>query len=310
MEPKFTISPELKDMMSDEDIISENDGTDILMINPNNLVPYVNNPFKLYTGKKLEDLINSIKDYGILQPILARPLLARINENGEYEILAGHNRHNVAKILKLSKVPVRILENIDDITAELIVSESNMLQRSLADLAPSERAFIISTHYNAQKRQGHRTDLDKIDTLVSGIENINDKKIDDFDYSMSTRNIARYCRLDKLSNSYKEKLDNHEIDMRTGVELSYLTQEEQDMVASVSNELKIKVNQSKAKELRKLAHILDREKIESILSNKSKREKSIMIKRDILKEFFTDDDSDDTIIETVRAALSAYTKGN
>lgn len=308
MEPNFTIAPELKDIMEDENIILADNETDIVMINPNNLVPYENNPFKLYTGKKLEDLINSIRDYGILQPILARPLLARINENGEYEILAGHNRHNVAKILKLSKVPVRILKDIDDITAELIVSESNMIQRSLADLTPSERAFIISTHYNAQKRQGHRTDLDKIDALVSGIEDINDKKISDFDYSMSTRNIARYCRLDKLTKSYKDKLDNGEIDMRTGVELSYLTQEEQDMVVSVANELKVKVNQSKAKEIRKFANILDRERIEAILSSKAKpkSKKGVMIKREILNEFFSENENDDTIVETIKAALSAY----
>ncbi len=253
-------------------------------------------------------MIDSIREYGILQPILARPLIARINDNGEYEILAGHNRHNVAKILKLSKVPVRVLKNIDDITAELIVSESNMIQRSLADLQPSERAFVISTHYNAQKRQGHRTDLEKIEALVSGRENINDKNIDDFDYSMTPRNIARYCRLDKLTKNCKEKLDNSKIDMRTGVELSYLADTEQDMVVSVADEIKVKINQSKAKELRKLADTLDREKIKEVLvtKEKPKGEKGVTIKREILNEFFSEEDSDDTIIETIKAALSAY----
>lgn len=307
MEHNFTILSEFVDDMSSEEL-DTNIKADIRMINPEHLVPYAKNPFKLYTGKKLEDLIESIKEYGILQPILARPLLARINDSGEYEILAGHNRHNAAKILKLDSVPVRILENIDDITAELIVSESNMVQRSLADMKISERAFVISTHYNAQKRQGRRTDLEKIEALVSGIEDINDKKIDDFDFSMSPRNIARYCRLEELTQSLKNKLDDNALDIQTGVELSYLNSTEQDMVLSVANEVKIKINQGKAKELRRFSNTLDREKIREILEKKSKpkTEKGVTIKREILNEFFTEDDSDDTIIETIKAALSAY----
>lgn len=265
----------------------------ILMLSPNELVPYSNNPFKLYTGKRLDDLIESIREYGILQPIIARKI------NDSYEILAGHNRNNVAIMLGLQKVPVRVLEDIDDITAELIVSESNFIQRSLADLKISERAYVISAKYNAEKRQGKRADL------IKQVEEIlEDEKISKDDENFSPRMIRRYCRINTLIKELKEKLDDEKIDIAGAVELSFLTKEEQELIAETDT----KINFAKAKKIREYSGNLTKEIVESILNAKKGRKRKIIVNEKLIEKFFKNNESESEISEIIRMALEHYFK--
>lgn len=265
----------------------------ILMLSPNELVPYPNNPFRLYVGKRLDDLIESIREYGILQPIIAR----KINDN--YEILAGHNRHNVAILLNLEKVPVRVLEDIDDMTAELIVSESNFIQRSLADLKISERAYVISAKYNAEKRQGKRADL--IKQVEEILENEKISKEDDI---LSPRMIRRYCRINTLIEGLKEKLDNGNIDIAAAVELSFLTKEEQGLIAEVNT----KIDFAKAKKIRECSGDLTKEILVSILNAKKSRKRKIIVNEKLIEKFFKNNESESEISEIIRMALEHYFK--
>jgi len=100
------------------------------------LVPYTNHPFKLYEGDRLDDMVRSIKELGVLMPVIVRP-----NEDETYEILSGHNRANAAKLAGLKEIPVIIKTGLSDDEAKLIVTETNLVQRSFADLSHSERAF-------------------------------------------------------------------------------------------------------------------------------------------------------------------------
>lgn len=149
----------LDDMFGD--IIETKDNINQREIEISKLLPFEKHPFKLYEGERLENMVRSIKDIGIILPIIVRP------KGLLYEILSGHNRVNAAKKAGLTKVPAIIKENLEDEEAMLIVTETNLMQRSFADMLHSERATALSEHHKALAAQGKRTDiLKEIDTML------------------------------------------------------------------------------------------------------------------------------------------------
>ena len=123
--------------------------------------PFPNHKFKLYEGQQLADMVESIRQFGVLLPIILWH-----NGDGKYIILSGHNRHNAALLAGLSKGPVIIKENLTYDEAVLIVTETNLRQRSFGDMSHSERAYCLAQHYEALKSQGRRNDLlDEIEML-------------------------------------------------------------------------------------------------------------------------------------------------
>ena len=116
--------------------------------------PFPNHKFKLYEGQQLADMVESIRQFGILIPII---LWHR--EDDTYVILSGHNRCNAAKIAGFTKGPVIIKENLSCDEAVLIVTETNLRQRSFTDMSHSERAYCLAQHYEVLKSQGKRSDL-------------------------------------------------------------------------------------------------------------------------------------------------------
>jgi ParB family chromosome partitioning protein len=127
---------------------------------------YKNHPFKLYTGKRLDDMVESIRAIGIIKTPLVRPVVggnrdgsALGNNQNYYEILSGHNRIVAAEMAGFTGVYCRVFEGLTDNEAHLIVTESNLFQRSFLDLSHSERAAALATQYEAMKKQGKRNDL-------------------------------------------------------------------------------------------------------------------------------------------------------
>ena len=148
-----------KKLQSFEDLfgkstVKKDEMAGITEIELTNLKPFPNHPFKLYEGKRLEDMIQSIKEMGIILPIIVRP-----SGPEEYEILSGHNRVNAARIVGLKTAPTVIKEEVNDDEAMIIVTETNLMQRSFTDLLPSEKAKSLKVHYDALTKQGRRTDL-------------------------------------------------------------------------------------------------------------------------------------------------------
>ncbi|WP_051531299.1 ParB N-terminal domain-containing protein [Clostridiisalibacter paucivorans] len=134
------------------------DGTTSLKLN--DLIPFRNHPFKLYEGDRFNDMVESIKNYGVIVPIVVR------KKDDKYEILSGHNRVNAAKEAGLTEIPTVIKEGLTEEEATLIVTETNLMQRSFSELAYSERATVIATRHTAMKNQGVRNDLlDEIEKL-------------------------------------------------------------------------------------------------------------------------------------------------
>ena len=276
---------------------SVNDDIGLTEISIYELIPYSNNPFKLYEGERLEEMKRSISRHGILQPILVR----EVEGNSKYEILAGHNRYNVAKILaendeRFLKVPVRILKNIDDVTAEIIVSESNMNQRSLNDLLPSEKAFVIATYYAAEKKQGLRTDLiSRVNELLGKedeIGSLTGKPKAAIEFNLSPTSLAKYSKINTLDKRLKDNLNDGLFDIDTAYNLSFRTPEEQNIIYLYREEKNSKINRKNSLDIKKLETVT-KENLDNILV-KNKKEKENSVDK-IVKKYFPDKNKDETV---------------
>lgn len=225
------------------------------------LVPFKNHPFKLYEGDRLDDMVESIKEYGIILPLIVRPI-----EDNKYEILSGHNRANAGRIAGLEKVPVVIKENLTDEEAMLIVTETNLIQRSFSELSHSEKARILTERHNVIKNQGKRMDIINEIEMMSNIDDLEenstsyqfDKKLKSNEklgekYDLSPATISRYLRIDTLINELKERLDNNEIPFTSAVDLSFLKKDEQETVEDILITHGFKINLKKSYALKNLS---------------------------------------------------------
>jgi len=285
------------------------------------LVPFSRHPFKLYEGTRLEDMIRSVKELGVLTPILVRD-----RKDGTYEILSGHNRWNAAKQAGLDKVPIHILENIGDDEAMLIVTETNLIQRSFNDLLPSERACVLSEHHKALKCQGKRRDLiNEIKMLLNadeqGTEVTSDpvgQKLDSRqqvsqNYDLGTTTVARYLRINMLPDKLKEFVDAGVISIRAGVEISYLNIDNQSYLAEFLENGK-KLDMEKAKKLHELQKTgkLNEINMEKILEGtyNPRKPKSVLrgfkVDSDVMKKYFTEEQSEKDIQDILKKALELF----
>ncbi len=233
-----------------------------------NLVHFADHPFKLYSEEKLQELAESIKQSGIINPVVVR----KIKGSGEYEILSGHNRTEAARIAGLMDIPSRVVD-VDDDTARLIVTESNLLQRE--KLLPSEKGRAYKMQLDALKRQGKRTDLVNemdgetlcpVGTKWNAGEEIADKSND------SRRQVMRYIRMNYLIEGILHYVDDDNIPFRAGVELSYLSDHEQAILHSllISNDA-YKINLETAGILKTLSKAgqLDHTRIKEVLDGEN-----------------------------------------
>ena len=208
---------DLFDFKTKEDLSQpeqENGGTGITEMDFAVMEPLPNHKFKLYTGQRLWDMVDSIREFGILEPLIVWV------HDGKNTILSGHNRQNAGSIAGLTKGPVIIRENLTYEDAILIATETNLRQRSFDDLSPSEKAYCLKQHYDAIKSQGRRNDLIKeIEEFVNphetgknGTSLENPKKSDagaavSEEYGLSKDRIARYLRIATLITPLLDCLD-------------------------------------------------------------------------------------------------------
>lgn len=211
-----------------------------------NLVSFEGHPFNLYEGQRFLDMVESVRTNGVLVPIVVRPYA---KEEGKYEILSGHNRVAAAKEAGISGVPAIIRRGLTDEEALLIVTETNLIQRSFADLKHSERAVALAAHYEAiKKKSGYRSDLLADIEELSGAPLGHGSRTRDkigAQYGLGKTTVARYLRVNKLIPSLKDRLDKDEIGMRVAEALSFLRKKEQEIVESLlENGKKISIKQA------------------------------------------------------------------
>lgn len=208
------------------------------------LVPFTDHPFKVVDDEAMLRTTESIAQYGVLTPLIARPL-----EDGTYEIISGHRRVHAAQAAGLTEVPV-IVRDMDDDAATVLMVDSN-LQRE--HILPSERAFAYKMKMEAIKHQGERTDL-QLEGTSSQVETKlrSDEKMAD-EMGQSRAQIQRYIRLTYLIPELLDLVDEKKISFNPAVELSYLKPTEQEMFLSVMEWSQNAPSLSQAQRLKKLS---------------------------------------------------------
>lgn len=304
-------------LLNDIDIAEQKD---IQNIEINLLENYHDHPFSLYTGKRLDDMVESIKENGILNPIIVMK-----KEAGAYEILSGHNRVNAAKLANLKTVPCIIKENLTQEQAYTYVIETNLMQRSFSDLLPTEKAVVLKLRYEKITSQGKRNDLQKeLNRLNDGIVVKKNKRAEDKldsrknigkEYNLSGASIARYLRLNYLTDSWKQAVDNDEIGLMMAVDISYLLTELQDYLYKECKEwgLCLKPSDAKALHLMDRKEALNKEIVNTYLLNlenlKPKEYQNIKLSQSAYKKFFRDE-SKEEVEKIVERALAMYFRAN
>lgn len=280
------------------------------------LVPFHNHQFSLYDGERRDDMVESISKNGVISPIVCRP-----NPDGSdtYEILIGHNRWNCSKIAGLETIPAIIKEQLTEEEAQTYVDESNLIQRGFNDLKISEQARIIARRYSEMFSQGKRNDIiNEIRALNGESEsNGNSREKVAEEYGLGRNTIARLVRISKLCDGILAWLDKGQLAVRAGVELSYLTAEEQSTLLEINtadnNDMLMKISESQARDLRVLSADCKKESLElsgnqmlKVLAIKKKKpDKKIAISPNTYKKYFTDK-SNDEIQQIVEQALEMF----
>ena len=207
------------------------------------LVPFKDHPFKVVDDEAMLRTTESIAQYGVLTPLIARPL-----EDGGYEIISGHRRAHAAELAGLTEVPV-LVRQMDDDAATVLMVDSN-LQRE--HILPSERAYAYKMKMDALGRQGERTDLT---CGQVGHKSASAKTRDLLAEQTgdSARQVQRYIRLTNLVPELLEMVDQKQISFNPAVELSYLAPEEQETFLAAMDEVQAAPSLSQAQRLKKLA---------------------------------------------------------
>ena len=204
------------------------------------LVPFKNHPFKVLDDEAMLRTTESIAEYGVLTPLIARPL-----DNGGYEIISGHRRAHAAELAGLSEVPV-LVRDMDDDAATVLMVDSN-LQRE--NILPSERAFAYKMKLEAMKHQGERSDLTSGQV---GPKLRSDEQLAQ-EVGESRKQIQRFIRLTNLVPDLLDLVDCKQISFNPAVELSYLSPEEQETFLQAMDEVQAAPSLSQAQRLKKLA---------------------------------------------------------
>ena len=254
------------------------------------LHPFKGHPFKVLDDEAMQKTVESIAQFGVMTPAIARP-----RPEGGYEIIAGHRRHHASELAGKDTMPV-IVRDMDDDAATILMVDSNLQRETLL---PSERAFAFKMKLDAMKRQGMRTDLTsvqvapKLTTAIIGEES-----------GMSSDNVKRYIRLTNLIPELLDMVDEKKIAFNPAVEISYLKPEEQQDFLEAMDYAQSTPSLSQAQRLKKFSQEgkcrLDA--MCAIMSEEKKGELDrVTIKHDVLRKYFhksyTTKQMDDTIIK-------------
>ena len=241
------------------------------------LEPFPNHPFKVIDDDKMLETVESIKERGVLVPILVRP-----KNDGNFEIVSGHRRHHASQLAGKTEIPA-IVREMDDDTAILLMVDSN-LQRE--ELLPSEKAFAYKMKLDAMKRQGQRTDLtcSQIGNKL-GMKSSEELALQTGD---SKNQIFRYIRLTNLVPDLLNRVDNKTIAFNAAVEVSYLTEPEQLMLCDAIEREECTPNLSQAKRLKQFSQDgkLDENVMDAIMTEEKPIEEKLVLKGDVLAKYF------------------------
>ena len=292
--PKSSVNASLSsydDIFSTEESRQEEQREQVQQIPIGELFPFKNHPFKVLDDDSMSDTVESVKQYGVLSPLIARP-----RPKGGYEIISGHRRQHAAELAGLETLPVIVREMSDD-AAVILMVDSN-LQRE--HILPSERAFAYKMKLDAIKNQGARSDLTS--PQVASKFRSDDEVAKGQGISGDT--VRRFIRLTNLIPELLDMVDNKTVSFNPAVELSYLSPEQQQEVIRAMDDTQNFPSVSQAKRIKKLAQdgTFTTETVVAIMGEEKKSElDTVTIKNDTLKKYFprsyTPKQMEDTIIK-------------
>ena len=304
--PKSSLSVSLKgadDIFSTEESRQEQQREQVQQIPIGELFPFKDHPFKVLDDESMQRTVESVEQYGVLSPLIARP-----RPEGGYEIISGHRRQHAAQLAGLETLPV-IVRNMDDDAAVLLMVDSN-LQRE--NILPSERAFAYKMKLEALKNQGARSDL----TSTQVAQKLSVEKVGD-DAGVSKDTIRRFIRLTNLIPELLDMVDEKKISFNPAVELSYLDESQQRDFLEAMDGTQNAPSVSQAQQLKKMAQCgeFTYEKAFDILGQEKKSEQdTVTIKNDILRKYFprsyTPRQMEEKIIQLLDAWQKKRQRGN
>ena len=307
--PKRKVFQDALDLLAEDPVEEKAEAVNgIVSLPVDEIHPFHDHPFRLYEGERLDDMVQSIKEYGVLNPVIVRKAARG------YEMLAGHNRTNAAKIAGLTEVPAIVKTDLSDEEAYVYVIETNLLQRSFADLLPSEKAAVLVARYEKISCQGRRHDImheiEMLEETCGHDVHKSQKSRDGLgeEYGMTGRNIARYMRLDRLIPEFKDAVDNGTLAMVAAVDLSYLNVKMQKLIQQVAEAEGKKLKPKQAVELRKMGKEITKEAVEKVLAGKEqKKPQSVSVKLpvEVYEKYFAQMDAGE-VQEIMEKALEGY----
>ena len=262
---------------------------------------FPDHPFKVRMDEKMMEMIESVREYGVLSPAVVRP-----KEDGTYEMIAGHRRKLASQMADRSEMPC-IVRDLTDEEATIIMVDSN-LQRE--EILPSEKAFAYKMKLDAMKRQGQRTDLTS-SPLATKLKRKRSDEILGEQVGESKDQIRRYIRLTELIKPILDMVDDKKIALRPAVELSYLSQDQQEMLLDTMQLQDCTPSHAQAIKLRKFAEEgrLNEDVILSIMSEeKGNQKEQFRIPRERINKYFSPGASAKQIEDTIIKALELYRK--
>ena len=293
--PKNSLNVSLKgadDIFSTEESRQEQQREQVQQIPIEELFPFKKHPFKVLDDESMQRTVESVEQYGVLSPLIARP-----RPEGGYEIISGHRRQHAAQLAELDTLPV-IVRNMDDDAAVLLMVDSN-LQRE--NILPSERAFAYKMKLEAIKNQGARSDLTSgqiVQKSKLSIERVAE------DAGEGYKTVQRYIRLTNLVPELLDMVDEKKIAFNPAVELSYLDEAQQRDFLEAMNDTQNAPSLSQAQRLKKLAQEghFSYDVAFAVMGEEKKDElDKVVIKNDTLRKYFprsyTPKQMEDTIIK-------------
>ena len=292
--PKNSLNVSLKgadDIFSTEESRQEQQREQVQQIPIGELFPFKNHPFKVLDDESMQRTVESVEQYGVLSPLIARP-----RPEGGYEIISGHRRQHAAQLAGLDALPV-IVRNMDDDAAVLLMVDSN-LQRE--NILPSERAFAYKMKLEALKNQGARSDL----TSTQLVSKLRSNEQLGAENNQSRETVRRFIRLTNLVPELLDMVDEKKIAFNPAVELSYLDESQQRDFLEAMNDTQNAPSLSQAQRLKSLAQEghFSYDVAFAVMGEEKKDElDKVVIKNDTLRKYFprsfTPKQMEDTIIK-------------
>ena len=266
-------------------------------LNLSDLQPFSRHPYKVRDDESMRDMVESIKQYGVLSPAIARPM-----PDGGYELVSGHRRKRACELAGLETMPV-IVRELDDDAAAILVVDSN-LQRE--DLLSSERAFAYKLKMEALRHQGERSDLTsrQVGDKLKAADKVGE------DVGESARQVQRYIRLTELIPPLLDMVDERKIAFNPAYELSFLTKDEQNLLLDAMDSEQATPSLSQAQRLKQFSQRgeLNAAVMRAIMSEEKKEVERVTLKSETLRKYFPASYTPKRMEETIIRLLEQWQK--